>query len=416
MTTPAGTPFFDVRMRGFRDRADVAAVLALLDSRTAQLPGEPVPLLEAAGRVLAAPAVSAVNVPGFARAAMDGFAVRAADAAGATPEQPTSLLVVGESLPGRPFGGMVAPAEAVRIMTGAPVPAGADAVLMAEVVREEPDGRVLAFQPVAAGRNVGRIGEDVAAGREVLPAGRRLRPQDVGLLASIGAATVSAVRRPRVSVLVTGDELLPPGSVPEGFRIVDSNSPMLAALVARDGGVCLPARYLPDRYEAVRDAIRDADADVVLVSGGTSVGKEDHAPRAVAELGELAVHGVALRPAGPLGVGFLAARVVFLLPGNPVACLCAYDLFAGRVVQKLGGRAWELPYRRVTLPLASALASAAGRTDYARVRVTAAGVEPIAVSGASVLSNTVAADGFVLVPAEREGLAAGESVEVWLYG
>src|SRR5207249_4812812 len=171
----------------------------------------------------------------------------------------------------------------------------------------------------------------------------------------------------------------PPGSVPEGFRIVDSNSPMLAALVARDGGVCLPVRYLPDRYEAVRDAIRDADADVLLVSGGSSVGREDHAPRAVAELGELAVHGVALRPASPTGVGFLAEpnppapfpakeggeragvgglspslprggvgegslRSVFLLPGNPVSCLCAYDLFAGRVVRRLGGRGWELPY------------------------------------------------------------------------
>src|SRR5207248_8998940 len=113
-------------------------------------------------------------------------------------------------------------------------------------------------------------------------------------------------RRPRVAVLMTGDELLPPGSMPEGYRIVDSNSPMLAALVGRDGGECLPVRYLPDRYEAVRDAIRDADADVILVSGGSSVGREDHAPRAVAELGELAVHGVALRPASPTGVGFLA--------------------------------------------------------------------------------------------------------------
>jgi molybdopterin molybdotransferase len=251
-----------------------------------------------------------------------------------------------------------------------------------------------------------------------------LRPQDVGLLASIGAASVAAVRRPRVAVLVTGDELLPPGSAPEGYRIVDSNSPMLAALVGRDGGECLSARYLPDRYEAVRDAIRDADADVVLVSGGSSVGKEDHAPRAVAELGELAVHGVALRPASPTGIGFLTheprslpprSRVVFLLPGNPVSCLCAYDLFAGRAVRKLGGRGWELPYRRVALPLAAKVVSAVGRVDYVRVRVEGDGVHPIAVSGASILSTTVAADGFVLVDRDREGFAPGEVVEVWLY-
>ena len=192
-------------------------------------------------------------------------------------------------------------------MTGAPVPAGADAVLPAEAA-EERDGRVLVREPVSPGRHVGRVGEDVARGREILAAGRRLRPQDVGLLASIGVGSASVVRRPRVAVLVTGNELLPPGSAPEGYRIADSNSPMLAALVARDGGECQPVRYLEDRYEAVRDAISQADADVVLVSGGSSVGREDHAPRAVAELGELAVHGVALRPASPTGVGFLPHR------------------------------------------------------------------------------------------------------------
>jgi molybdopterin molybdotransferase len=274
---------------------------------------------------------------------------------------------------------------------------------------------VLAREAVSPGRHVGRVGEDVAKGRTVLPSGRRLRPQDLGLLASIGAGTVTVVRRPRVALLVTGDELLPPGSMPQGYRIVDSNSPMLAALVSRDGGICLPVQYLPDRYEAVRDAIREADADVILVSGGSSVGKEDHAPRAVAQLGELAVHGVAIRPAGPAGVGFLPTRTVFLLPGNPVSCLCAYDVFAGRVVRKLGGRLWDLPYRRTRLPLASKIDSPGGRVDYVRVRVENDLVHPIAVSGASILSTTVAADGFLLVDRDRESFAPGDVVEVWLY-
>src|SRR5947207_5030641 len=233
MTTPAGQPpFFDVRMRGFRDRAEVDAVLRLLDGRVTPLPGEPVPLSAAAGRVLAGPVVSAVDVPGFARAAMDGFAVRAEDTFGADAYNPIPLTLVGEALPARPFGGTVGPGQAVRIMTGAPVPTGADAVLMAEAAQEEPGGRVLAREPVSPGRHVGRVGEDVAKGREVLPAGRALRPQDVGLLASVGAGAANVIRRPRVAVLVTGNELLPPGSRPEGFRIVDSNSPMLAALVA----------------------------------------------------------------------------------------------------------------------------------------------------------------------------------------
>jgi molybdopterin molybdotransferase len=414
MSTPQ--PFHDVRMRGFRDRAEVADIERLLETRVAPLAGEVAALADAAGRVLAAPVVSTVDVPSFARAAMDGFAVRGADTFGADAYNPLPLAVLGEAFPARPFAGAIGPGQAVRIMTGAPLPAGADAVLVAESAEHSPDGRrVLAREAVPPGRNVGRVGEDVARGREVLPAGRRLRPQDVGLLASIGATEIPVVRRPRVVILVTGNELLPPGSAPVDFRIVDSNSPMLAALIARDGGVPLPALYLPDDYVAVRDAIRDADADAILVSGGSSVGAEDHAPRAVAELGELAVHGVALRPAAPTGIGFLGSRVIFLLPGNPVSCLCAYDLFAGRVVRRLGGRSSEWPYRSVGVPLAAKIVSAVGRVDYVRVTIENGLATPIAVSGASILSTTVIADGFVLVDRDREGHAPGETVVVWLY-
>jgi molybdopterin molybdotransferase len=409
------SPFFDVRMRGFRDRSEVVDVLGILQARTARLEGENVTPGAAAGRVLAEPVMSMVDVPGFARAAMDGFAVRAEDTFGADAYNPLPLTLIGEALPARPFASEVGPGQAVRVMTGAPMPVGADAVLMAEVAQVESADRVLAREAVSPGRHVGRVGEDVAKGREVLPSDRRLRPQDLGLLASIGAGTVNVVRRPRVAILVTGDELLPPGSIPEGYRIVDSNSPMIEALVARDGGTALSVQSLPDRYEAVREAIHDARADIVLISGGSSVGKEDHAPRAVAELGELAVHGVALRPASPTGVGFIPPRTVFLLPGNPVSCLCAYDLFAGRVVRKLGGQQWDLPYRRTQLPLASKIVSAVGRVDYVRVGVAGDLVHPIAVSGASILSTTVKADGFVLVDRDQEGFAPGESVEVWLY-
>ncbi|HSQ55497.1 MAG TPA: molybdopterin molybdotransferase MoeA, partial [Gemmata sp.] len=322
-----------------------------------------------------------------------------------------------ESRPAKPFVGTVGPGQAVRIMTGAPMPAGTDAVLVAEVAQIEPDGTVLAPEAVTPGRHVGRVGEDIAKGREVLAAGRRLRPQDVGLLASIGLSDAKVVRRPRVAILVTGNELLPPGSQPEGFKIVDSNSPMLAALVDRDGGEPAAVQSLPDDYAAVRDAIREASstADVILISGGSSVGAEDHAPRALVEIGELAVHGVALRPASPTGIGFVAGRVVFLLPGNPVSCLCAYDLFAGRVIRRLGGLGWELPYRRESIRLTAKIVSAIGRVDYVRVKVEEGHAAPIAASGASILSSTVMADGFVLVDRDREGFAPGEVVEVWMY-
>jgi molybdopterin molybdotransferase len=170
-----------------------------------------------------------------------------------------------------------------------------------------------------------------------------------------------------------------------------------------------------DRRDAVQAALATSSADVLLVSGGSSVGQEDHAPRVLAEIGELTIHGIALRPASPTGVGFLGSRPVFLLPGNPVSCLCAYDLFAGPAVRRFGGRPMDLPYRPCTLPLARKLVSAVGRVDYVRVRVRDGQVEPLATSGASILSSTSRADGFVLVPRDSEGQAAGEMVRVYLY-
>jgi molybdopterin molybdotransferase len=401
-------------MRGFRDRAEVADLQRLLADRLALLPAEAVDLHAAAGRVLAADVIAEVAVPPFDRAAMDGYALKGSETFGAGPYNPLEFEVVGQALPGKPFPGPVASGQAVRIMTGAPLPAGADAVLPVEEARESA-GRLQVSDAVPPGRHVGRRGEDIEVGAVVLRAGRLLRPQDVGVLASIGAAPVRLVRRPTVAILVTGDELLPCGSRPEGCRIVDSNSVMLAALTRRDGGLPTIPPLIPDRPESLRTALAGAAADVILISGGSSVGQEDHAPRVLAELGELCYHGVALRPASPTGLGFLGGRPVFLLPGNPVSCLCAYDLFAGRAVRALGGRSPELPYRSALLPLARKLVSVVGRVDYVRVQVRDGQVEPLATSGASILSSTTRADGFVLVPRDSEGHAAGDTVRVFFY-
>ena len=190
---------------------------------------------------------------------------------------------------------------------------------------------------------------------------------------------------------------------------------MLDALVARDGGVLEEPLRLPDDRDALAQALADAPGDALLVSGGSSVGQEDHAPTLLAEHGELAFHGVALRPASPAGVGVLGGRPVFLLPGNPVSCLCAYDFFAGRLVRRLAGRDPAWPYRSVTAPLARKVSSVLGRVDYVRVRVTAGGVEPLMSRGASILSSTTEADGFLIVPRDSEGWPEGESVETFLY-
>jgi molybdopterin molybdotransferase len=404
----------DVRMKGFAERTDVEEVQGFLLEHTRPLPSEVVDLHSCVGRVLAEDVRAEIDVPGFARSAMDGYAVCGEDTFGASSYDTIALTVRGESLPGKPFASRVERGSAIRVMTGAPIPKGADAVVMAEAC-EERGGKVEISEAVAPHKNVGAIGEDIRIDDLVLRAGRRLRPQDAGLLASIGVSALGCVRRPRVQLVVTGDELLPAGSRPEGPRIVDSNSVVLRSLVARDGGELLPFEILPDRPKIIREALCGPDADLVIVSGGSSVGTEDHAPRLVAELGSLDFHGISMRPSSPTGIGRIESRLVFLLPGNPVSCLCAYEFFAGPSLRALGGRSREWPHRRVQLPLARKISSAVGRTDYVRVAVESKKVIPIATSGASILSSTVRADGCVIVPRELEGMAEGAEVEVLLY-
>jgi molybdopterin molybdotransferase len=405
-------------MRGFTSRKDVAEVCRLVWELAKPLEAESIGLAEAAGRVLAGELTAPVPVPRFPRAAMDGFALRGEETFGASDYNPLTFRLIGEAMPGRPFAGTLQSGEAVRIMTGAPLPQGADAVVMAETAREAdgPGGREVAVaDAVPPGRHVGQIGEDIAAGQRLLSAGRILRPQDVGALASVGIARVPVIRRPVVRLVITGNELLPPGSQPTATHIVDSNSLMLEAMIRRDGGIPLLGPLVPDRRPAVEAALLDPAGDLVIVSGGSSVGAEDHAPMLVAEHGKLLVHGVAMRPSSPSGMGLLGRRLVFLLPGNPVSCLCAYDFFAGPAIRLLGGRSPDWPHRQVRAPLVRKIASAVGRVDYVRVRLTTDGVEPLAISGASILSSTIRADGFVIVGRDSEGHAPGDTVLVYLY-
>ncbi len=408
-----------MRMRGFAQRHTVDAALAWLDAQDAQvrpLATEIIPLRNAPGRVLAASVVSGVDVPGFDRATMDGYALVADSTEGATAYTRIPLTVIGDSMPGSPFDGSVSAGEAVRVMTGAPMPQGTDAVLPAEWVETESANpcKISALAAVSPGKNLGKRGEDIVCGATLLEPGRVLRPQDLGVLSSVGQGEVPVIRRPRVRLVVTGNELLPSGSHPSGFHIVDANGPMLSALVERDGGLVDFPGLVRDDQNAILEALQ-SDTDVVIVSGGSSVGIEDLAPVLVAQHGELAVHGIAMRPSSPTGLGRMGHRLVFLLPGNPVSSLCAYDFFAGRAIRALGGRPKEWPYRAIGGRLSRKISSPIGRLDYVRVKIDGDLVEPLAVGGASILSSTTRADGFVIVGDDSEGFAAGSEVKVWLY-
>ena len=401
-------------MSCFAGRLTVSEALTWVDGVEALGETETVGLPQALGRVLARVVAASADLPDFARAAMDGYALRACDVEGAGAYAPLPLRVVGDSRPGRASGVSVGLGEAVRILTGAPMPDGADAVLPIEQVQPRGDN-IEALAPVAEGMHVSPRGEDLAKGEIGLQAGRRLRPQDVGLLSALGSPAVEVRRRPRVRLLITGGEVVPPEEALEQARVHDANGPMLSALIARDGGELESLQRLGDDRAALVAALSAPGADLLLVSGGSSVGDEDYGPGVLRELGELAIRGVAMRPGSPVGMGRIGACPVFLLSGNPVACLLQYDLFAGRALRRLGGLAPGWPYACRRLRLSRKVSSAPGRLDICRVRVDGGQAVPITASGASLLTTVTRADGFVLVPDAMEGYAEGTEVDVFLY-
>jgi len=399
------------------EKTDLDVALKLLRSLVEPLEAESVRLEQALGRTLAQDIISSEEVPCFDKSAMDGYALRAAETFGASPTDPVSFTVIGEVLPGEVGDLRVGPGEAVRIMTGGAFPKGADAVLMVEYATDRGDA-VQAHGSVVPGRNVARAGEDIQKGDKVLERGRVVRPQDIGVLASIRMVELKVTRRPVVGVLSTGDELVEPGSAGAGQpgRVVNSCRYLLDGLITQTGGAARWLGTVRDDREALRAALGAFDGDVLLTTGATSTGKEDHLPGLLAELGELLVHGVNIRPASPLAFGRLGKALAVLLPGNPVAALVGFDVFVRPALQLLLGQREERWNRRIRGRLRRKLASALNRTDFVRVQLVGEGeVEPIRSGGAGVLTSVTRADGFVIVPRDDEGFEAGTEVEVYLY-
>lgn len=410
-------PDEDVRMRGFTAKTDLDAALEMLRSAVVSLEEESVPLQEALGRTLARDIISDEAVPSFDKSAMDGYALRAAETFGASPTDPVSFRVIGEILPGEVRDLKVGEGEAARIMTGGAFPQGADAVLMAEYATDQGDV-VLVHGSVVPGRHVARAGEDIQQGDLVLERGRVLRPQDLGVLASIRTVEVPVTRRPTVGLLSTGNELVEPGSPDAGQpgRVVNSCRYMLEGLVTRSGAEARWLGAVRDDREALRAALMAFDGDILITTGATSAGKEDYLPGLLSELGDLIVHGVNIRPASPLAFGRLGKALAVLLPGNPVAAMVGFDVFVRPALQRQLGQPEARWNRQVRRRLRRKLPSALNRTDFVRVQLVGEGeVEPFRAGGAGVLTSVTRADGFVIVPRDEEGFEAGSEVDVYLY-
>ena len=385
------------------------------------LEAESVPLGEALGRVLAEPVVSAREIPPWANSSMDGYAVRAADTESASREQPVTLAVVGDVAAGRVAAREVGSGQAYRILTGAPLPPGSDAVVPQEEVTR--DGTRLAIRrAVQRGAYVRPRGEDIRTGDRILETGSVLRPAALGVLAALGRGTVSVYRRPTVAILSTGDELVEPDSPLGPGQIPDSNTYTLSGLAVEAGAVPLSLGIAPDRREVLVERFRQGlQANVLVSSAGVSVGDRDFVREAIEALGaRLEFWQVNMRPGKPLTFGrfggLTGERLFFGLPGNPVSSMVTFELFVRPVLRRLGGHR-ILGRPRVRGRALEPIDNPGSRPGYLRVRLERRagelGVRPTGEQGSAILRSMLLADGLAAVPGDTR-IPVGGDVDVIL--
>ncbi len=395
------------------------ALKIVLDN-VAPLGVERVPILDALGRVLAEDIHSSRDIPGFDNSAMDGYAVRAADIAKASEANPVRLKVVETVAAGRMPASRLEPGEAARTMTGAPIAEGANAIVQVE--RTRGSGDVVEILAAAqAGAFIRPRGEDLRAGELAVTAGKTLRAADLGMLASVNRSMIDVYRRPRVAIVATGDELVDVDQAPAGAQVVNSNAYALAGAVREAGGEPVILKVARDTRDEIRARLAEAMTfDVVLSTGGVSVGQFDHVKGALDELGMRQIfHGVAQKPGRPLKFGAVGYRPVFGLPGNPVSTLVCFYLYARAAIAKMGGHS-QVALPRVQAICAVDIKLAKDLTEFVRVKLERDGdhlrATPTGNQGSGILSSLSRADGLLVGPAAETLLKAGSQATVLLIG
>ena len=406
----------------FHVLAPNVALQILLARLQARVEAEIVPTRQALGRVTAAAILAPEHLPMFPRSTMDGYSVRASDTFGASESLPAYLDVVGEIPMGQAPHVTLVVGQAAVAYTGGMLAYGADAVVMVENTQAIDATSIEVLRPVAPGENVVQVGEDVRAGEAVVPGGVLLRPQDIGGLVALGLIQVKVRRRPRVAIISTGDEVIPPDLTPESGQVRDINTYTVAALVEQAGGMPCPLGVVKDDYEAQRQAAVEglSQADVLVFSAGSSVSSRDMTVQVLNSLGEpgVLVHGIAHRPGKPTIVALIEGKPAFGLPGNPVSAMIVFRLLVRPTLYVLMGCTQIPQPKTVRAQLTKNIPSVTGREDHVQVRLSDADGELRAepVFGKSNLIYTlIRADGVVVVPLDKGGLYAGEEVSVHIY-
>ena len=411
------------RDRGFKEatRIEEARRIFYEALPTVSLPSETISLQGSLNRILAEDVGADASVPAFEKSAMDGYAVVAEDTFGSSQTNPSLLKLVGESKIGELPTKTLRKGETIAIATGAPVPQGANAVVMVENTKRLDTGDVEMYAAVTPGENISHIGEDVKQGTVVLERGRKLKPPDLGLLVALGRETVMVVRRPKVAILSTGNEVSESGPVTSG-RIVDVNRPVLMAMVEECGGVPLDLGIAKDDAEQISKKLKRGltSADLVLVTAGTSVGKGDLVPDVINALGKpgMLVHGIAMRPSLPTGLAVVNGKPVVSLPGLPVSAMIAFSTFVQPLILRMLGTEQD-PQPKIRARATKRIVGVPGFRTFIRVLVREKEgklfVEPLRAPGSGILTTLTRANGMVVVPENVEGYDEGAEVEVQLF-
>jgi len=386
-----------------------------------ELEADSIPLSFALGRILAEDVIASTNVPPFDRAAMDGYAVVAEDTFGASQTNPIILKLVGSVQMGSVPGFEITRGTAASIPTGGPMPKGANAVVMLEYTKRI-DDKVEVYVSIPVGDNVSLSGEDVRRGEPVLHKGTRLKPQDLGILASLGMATVKVLRHLKVGILSTGNELVDVGQPPGTGKIIDANRTILSAWARELGCEAIDLGIARDDEEEIRARLSTGleTADLLLVSGGTSVGAGDLVPEVINKLGNpgMVVHGVSMRPAYPTGLASVDGKPVILLSGYPVAAMIGFYVFARPLIHRMQGSGEGQP-QTVLGRLLRRIPSPGGMRTFARVVAKRVNgeivIEPLRVGGSGMITTMIKANGMVVIPEDIDGYETGEEVEVILF-
>lgn len=405
-----------VRLRGFKKLTPIEEARRLFFEKLGmrRLEAAEVSLKDALNRVVAESITSPKDLPPFNRSAVDGYAVKAKDTFEASQFAPKALKIVQGNITGGN--------QAVKIWTGNPLPEGADAVIMLEYTRKMDDENIEVWKPVAPWENVSRKGEDTRAGETVLKTGKRLRPHHLGLLAALGFTAVKVFRKPKVAVLAAGNELVEPGVTPTSEQVIEVNRLIISSLCRQLECETLDLGIAKDDLDEIASKIYEGleKADMVVTTGGTSVGAKDLVPEAVNKLGEpgVVVHGIAMRPAMPTALGIIRNKPVIVLSGNPVAAMIGFEVFAKPLIQKM----LQIPtpeFYALKAKLTRKASGALGRRSFLRVYAYMEGGEfyasPVRVMGSSIISTMSRANGYVVIPEDRGGLEKGEMVTVYLF-